>query len=63
MFRRQNSTLVADLWLDDDHLALIINSQKKQLRFFCEVNIILSELSSDNSTVDDLFEALLMQRW
>jgi hypothetical protein len=53
---------VADLWLDDEHLALIINNQKKQLRFFCEVNIILSELSSDNSTVDDLFEALVMQR-
>jgi len=31
-------------------------------RFFAEANIALPGLSSDNSSVDDLFEALVMQR-
>jgi len=33
-----------------------------QKRFFAEANIALPGLSSDNSSVDDLFEALVMQR-
>lgn len=33
-----------------------------QKRFFAEANIALPGLSSDNSSVDDLFEALMMQR-
>jgi len=36
------------------------NAQTK--RFFAEANIALPGLSSDNSSVDDLFEALVMQR-
>ena len=31
-------------------------------RFFSEANIALPRLNSDNSSVDDLFEALVMQR-
>jgi hypothetical protein len=31
-------------------------------RFFAEANIALPGLSSDNSSVDDLFEALVLQR-
>jgi SAM-dependent methyltransferase len=33
-----------------------------QQRFFAEANIALPGLNSDNSSVDDLFEALMMQR-
>ncbi|MBA6326727.1 methyltransferase domain-containing protein [Colwellia sp. MB02u-6] len=33
-----------------------------QQRFFAEANIALPGLNSDNSSVDDLFEALVMQR-
>ncbi len=36
------------------------NSQLK--RFFAEANIALPGLSSDNESIDDLFEALVMQR-
>jgi hypothetical protein len=31
-------------------------------RFFAEANIALPGLSSDNASVDDLFEALVLQR-
>jgi hypothetical protein len=41
-------------WLEPEN-----NAQK---RFFAEANITLLGLSSDNSSVDDLFEALVMQR-
>jgi hypothetical protein len=36
------------------------NSQQK--RFFAEANIALPGLNSDNDSIDDLFEALVMQR-
>ncbi|ALO34604.1 SAM-dependent methyltransferase [Colwellia sp. MT41] len=39
--------------------ASLTNNHK---RFFAEANIALPGLSSDNSSVDDLFEALVMQR-
>jgi SAM-dependent methyltransferase len=38
----------------------IENSQQK--RFFAEANIALPGLNSDNDSIDDLFEALVMQR-
>jgi hypothetical protein len=38
----------------------LIISQRQ--RFFAEANIALPGLSSDNASVDDLFEALVMQR-
>ena len=38
----------------------IVNSQQK--RFFAEANIALPGLNSDNDSIDDLFEALVMQR-
>jgi SAM-dependent methyltransferase len=41
-------------WLD--------NSDNSQQRFFAEANIALPGLSSDNGSVDDLFEALVLQR-
>jgi len=40
--------------------ALLTKSQSQ--RFFSEANIALPGLSSDNTSVDDLFEALVMQR-
>jgi hypothetical protein len=40
----------------------LIKSQSQSQRFFAEVNIALPGLSSDNSSIDDLFEALVMQR-
>ncbi|TMM47026.1 class I SAM-dependent methyltransferase [Colwellia ponticola] len=62
-------------WLDDEYStvepsasllrakaepsAFLKNMQK---RFFAEANIALPGLSSDNSSIDDLFEALMMQR-
>jgi hypothetical protein len=55
-------------WLDDDTLvnnnlepsAFRIDRQSK--RFFAEANISLPGLTADNSSIDDLFEALVMQR-
>ena len=38
----------------------IKNTQSK--RFFAEANIALPGLNSDNESVDDLFEALVVQR-
>ena len=37
-------------------------AQSQHKRFFAEANIALPGLSTDNSSVDDLFEALLVQR-
>jgi hypothetical protein len=34
----------------------------QQKRFFAEANIALPGLNSDNESIDDLFEALVMQR-
>ena len=36
--------------------------QSQQQRFFAEANIALPGLNSDNTSIDDLFEALVMQR-
>lgn len=61
-------------WLDDESSAVEPStlepsagfrneqSQSQSKRFFAEANIALPGLSSDNSSVDDLFEALVMQR-
>lgn len=38
----------------------VMNTQSK--RFFAEANIALPGLNSDNESIDDLFEALVMQR-
>jgi hypothetical protein len=40
--------------------AFLIKGQSQ--RFFAEANIALPGLSSDNASIDDLFEALVMQR-
>ena len=40
----------------------LIKSNEQSKRFFAEANIALPGLSFDNSSVDDLFEALVMQR-
>lgn len=37
-------------------------NQSQQKRFFAEANIALPGLNSDNTSIDDLFEALVMQR-
>ena len=34
----------------------------QQKRFFAEANIALPGLNSDNTSIDDLFEALVLQR-
>ncbi|MCE0555467.1 class I SAM-dependent methyltransferase [Motilimonas sp. E26] len=44
-----------DAWLDGNDIA-------SQQRFFAEANIALPGLNANNSSVDDLFEALLLQR-
>ena len=43
-------------------VAWLETEDNDQKRFFTEANIALPGLSSDNSSVDDLFEALVMQR-
>lgn len=57
--------LPSDAWLNDldrqsaaDSLERVNSSQ----RFFAEANIALPGLNADNNSVDDLFEALLLQR-
>jgi SAM-dependent methyltransferase len=37
-------------------------TQSQQKRFFAEANIALPGLNSDNTSIDDLFEAMVMQR-
>jgi hypothetical protein len=46
-------------WLDDEVLDTQTDNHQ---RFFAEANIALPGLSADNLSVDDLFEALVMQR-
>jgi len=48
--------------LRDKSLTSLIKSNEQSKRFFAEANIALPGLTSDNSSVDDLFEALVMQR-
>jgi hypothetical protein len=43
-----------------DQTANLVGSKHK--RFFAEANIALPGLNSDNSSIDDLFEALVVQR-
>ena len=45
----------ASAWLND-------NEQNQKQRFFAEANIALPGLSAQNDSIDDLFEALLLQR-
>jgi SAM-dependent methyltransferase len=45
----------ASAWLND-------NSHNQKQRFFAEANIALPGLSAQNDSIDDLFEALLLQR-
>ncbi len=49
-----------DAWLTDN--STDITSQMNQKRFFAEANIALPNLASTNNSIDDLFEALLLQR-
>ena len=49
-----------EAWLADD--SIDITRQMNQKRFFAEANIALPDLASSNDSVDDLFEALLLQR-
>ena len=44
------------------HEAWLDNIDNKHQRFFAEANIALPGLNSDNSSTDDLFEALVVQR-
>ncbi len=48
-------------WLDDEPSAGL-RYEQRQKRFFAEANIALPGLSSNNTSIDDLFEALIMQR-
>lgn len=45
----------ASAWLND-------NNHNQKQRFFAEANIALPGLSAQNDSIDDLFEALLLQR-
>ena len=49
-----------EAWLEDDPID--ITRQLNQKRFFAEANIALPDLLSSNNSIDDLFEALLLQR-
>jgi len=51
-------------WLDDERPLTVESSSmvNQQQRFFAEANIALPGLDSNNNSVDDLFEALLLQR-
>ena len=55
-------------WLDETSASLLRAEpsaglrNKQSKRFFAEANIAQLGLSSDNSSVDDFFEALVMQR-
>ena len=62
-------------WLDDEPSALESSTsllraepsaglryEQRQKRFFAEANIALPGLSSDNTSIDDLFDALVVQR-
>ncbi|RBW41693.1 SAM-dependent methyltransferase [Psychromonas sp. B3M02] len=49
-----------DAWLTDD--SIDVNREMNQQRFFAEANIALPGLAASNNSVDDLFEALLLQR-
>ncbi|MCJ8295661.1 MAG: methyltransferase domain-containing protein [Colwellia sp.] len=61
-------------WLDDESSNTLLRAEplavepsagfrnEQSKRFFAEANIALPGLNSDNSSVDDLFEALVMQR-
>jgi len=51
-----------EAWLGntDEPKISLVDSQRQ--RFFAEANIALPGLNSDNSSVDDLFEALIVQR-
>lgn len=56
-----------DAWLNDDAslgraAELSASLKNQQQRFFAEANIALPGLESNNNSVDDLFEALLLQR-
>ena len=46
-------------WLEDESSVKQIDNHR---RFFAEANVALPGLSSDNSSIDDLFEALVLQR-
>jgi ATP-dependent protease HslVU (ClpYQ) ATPase subunit len=46
-------------WLDNEQLSIQTDNYQ---RFFAEANIALPGLNAANSSIDDLFEALVMQR-
>jgi hypothetical protein len=63
------STLKPSVSFGNEPSALLIRDEpsgglryEQSKRFFAEANIALPGLSSDNSSIDDLFEALVMQR-
>jgi len=43
-------------------LSAFLIDQQRHKHFFAEANIALPGLSTDNTSVDDLFEALVVQR-
>ena len=55
------NTQVSDSLIVEPSTSLI-KSHNQRKRFFAEANIALPGLNSDNSSVDDLFEALVIQR-
>jgi len=51
-----------DAWLDNDIGNFEVEKVNNSQRFFAEANIALPGLDANNNSVDDLFEALLLQR-
>jgi len=51
-----------EAWLGNTYEPSIPQVNNHKQRFFAEANIALPGLNSDNSSIDDLFEALVIQR-
>jgi len=69
LLRAEPSTLKSSVSFGNEPSALLKRDEpsaglryEQSKRFFAEANIALPGLSSDNTSIDDLFEALVMQR-
>jgi len=51
-----------EAWLESENEPSASHVNSHRQRFFAEANIALPGLNSDNSSIDDLFEALMVQR-
>jgi hypothetical protein len=58
-----SSTFISEKLTNNTRTHIDAQTENNQLkRFFAEANIALPGLSSNNESIDDLFDALVMQR-